>query len=59
VSIDSVEREVDARPSDCIALALRSGAPISIQEKVVIESSMERKDLDSLRGIENYLSADR
>lgn len=59
VSIDSVEREVDARPSDCIALALRSGAPISIQEKVVKESSMERKDLESLRGIDDYLSCDR
>jgi bifunctional DNase/RNase len=55
VSIDSVEREVDARPSDCMALALRSGAPITIQEKVVLESSMDRKDLDNLKGIENYL----
>ena len=55
VSIDSVEREVDARPSDCVALALRSGAPITIQEKVAIESAMERKDLDDLKGIENYL----
>jgi hypothetical protein len=55
VSIDSVEREVDARPSDCMALALRSGAPITIQEKVVLESSMDRKNLDDLKGIENYL----
>lgn len=55
VSIDSVEREVDARPSDCMALALRSGAPITIQEKVVVESAMDRKDLDDLKGIENYL----
>jgi bifunctional DNase/RNase len=55
VSINSVEREVDARPSDCMAIALRSGAPITIQEKVVLESSMERKDLDNLKGIENYL----
>jgi bifunctional DNase/RNase len=55
VSIDSVKREVDARPSDCMALALRSGAPITIQEKVVLESSMDRKDLDDLKGIENYL----
>ncbi len=55
VSIDSVEREVDARPSDGMALALRSGAPITIREKVIIESSMERKDLDDLKGIEDYL----
>jgi bifunctional DNase/RNase len=55
VSIDSVEREVDARPSDGMALALRSGAPITIQERVAVESSMDRKDLDDLRGIENYL----
>jgi len=55
VSIDSVEREVDARPSDGMALALRSGAPITIQEKVVLESAMDRKNLDDLKGIENYL----
>jgi bifunctional DNase/RNase len=55
VSIDSVEREVDARPSDGMALALRSGAPITIQEKVVLESTMEKKDLNDLKGIENYL----
>ncbi len=55
VSIDSVEREIDARPSDCLALALRSGAPITIQEKVVLESTMDRKDLDDLKGIENYI----
>jgi len=55
VSIDSVEREVDARPSDGMALALRSGAPITIQERVAVESSMDRKDLDDLKGIENYL----
>jgi hypothetical protein len=55
VSIDSVEREVDARPSDGMALALRSGAPITIREKVIIESSMERRDLEDLKGIEDYL----
>lgn len=59
ISIDSVEREVDARPSDCIALALRSGAPITIQERVAIESSMERKELEDLKGIEGYLYPDR
>lgn len=55
VSIDSVDREVDARPSDCMALALRSGAPITIQQKVVAESAMDKRDLENLRGIEDYL----
>jgi len=55
VSIDSGVREVDARPSDGMALALRANAPIAIQERVAVQSAMERKDLEKLKGIENYL----
>lgn len=55
VSLDSVVREVDARPSDGMALALRAKAPIAIQETVAVQSAMDRKDLEKLKGIENYL----
>jgi len=55
VSIDSIVREVDARPSDGMALALRAKAPITIQEKVAVQSAMDKKDLESLKGIESYL----
>jgi len=55
VSIDSVGREIDARPSDCLALALRADTPIQIRENVVLESCVDRNELENLKDIENYL----
>lgn len=49
------ESEIDARPSDCLALALRAKAPIEIQEKVVSESNIRKSDVDNLVSIENFL----
>jgi len=36
--------EVDSRPSDAIALALRAGAPIFVAEKVVIQAGIADKE---------------
>ncbi len=55
ISSDGRQSEIDARPSDCLALALRSRAPIEVQEKVVAESSISKSDMDKLSEIENYL----
>lgn len=52
---DSKESEIDARPSDCLALALRAKAPIEIQEKVILESSISKSDMEKLMSIENFL----
>ena len=41
VSIDGSELEIDSRPSDAIALAVRSGAPIYAAEEVISESAIE------------------
>ena len=49
------QSEIDARPSDCLALALRSHAPIEVQEKVVLESSISKSDVEKLTSIDNYL----
>ena len=45
---------VDARPSDAIALALRSGAPIFVEESVItsarsVESTKESMDVGRLQ----------
>ena len=55
ISSDGRQSEIDARPSDCLALALRSRAPIEVQEKVVAESSISKSDVDKLSEMENYL----
>jgi uncharacterized protein len=41
ISIDGSEIEVDSRPSDAIALAVRSDAPIYAAESVIEESAIE------------------
>lgn len=42
---DGTERiEIDSRPSDAIALALRVGAPIFVAEKVVVKATIVDKE---------------
>ena len=41
--------QFDARPSDCIALALRVGAPIRIRKKVLEGSEVEMSRLEGAR----------
>ncbi|NMB00286.1 MAG: bifunctional nuclease family protein [Firmicutes bacterium] len=53
---------VDARPSDAIALALRSGAPIFVDEKVVPQAIMvpreEDPEMEQFRSFLENLSPD-
>jgi bifunctional DNase/RNase len=41
LTISGRELEIDSRPSDAIALAVRSGAPIYAAEEVITESAIE------------------
>jgi len=41
LSVNGKELEIDSRPSDAIALAVRSGAPIYAAEEVIAESALE------------------
>ncbi len=52
---DDQQSDIDARPSDCLALALRAKAPIEIQEKVVNESSISKNDMEKLISRENFI----
>lgn len=40
---DKEEWEIDARPSDAIALALRAECPVYVSEKVIVEASITDK----------------
>ncbi|AFY74010.1 hypothetical protein Syn7502_01981 [Synechococcus sp. PCC 7502] len=40
VKVGEVKKEIDARPSDAIAIALRAGCPIWVMEEVVVEASI-------------------
>ena len=41
LSINGRDVEIDSRPSDALALAVRSGAPIFAAEEVIAESAIE------------------
>lgn len=38
--------EIDARPSDSIALALRTGSPIYVSDQIILEESEEKPNSD-------------
>ncbi len=54
VRVDGDRIPIDARPSDAIALALRTGSPIFVEESVIlnaksVESTRETMDSDRLQ----------
>ena len=51
LKINQTEKEIDARPSDAIALALRAGAPIYVTEEVLNKASTEKITLENEKEI--------
>ena len=49
--LDHTEKEIDARPSDAIALALRVNAPIYVTEDVLNKASIEKIGLEDEKGM--------
>lgn len=51
LKINQTEKEIDARPSDAIALALRVNAPIYVTEEVLDKASIEKATLKNEKEI--------
>jgi hypothetical protein len=47
--------ELDARPSDCIAIALRTGVPIFVSQQVFNESKVNIEQLGELKTMDDLL----
>lgn len=56
VSMDGRQFEIDARPSDCIAIALRCRAPIHIRDGIISEAKIDSKDIEGILSLDNFLS---
>jgi bifunctional DNase/RNase len=56
VSMDGKQFELDARPSDCIAIALRCGAPIHVREGILSEAIIDKEEIEGILSLDNYLS---
>ena len=55
VSMDGRHFELDARPSDCIAIALRCSAPIHVRESVLSETAINKEELEGIQSLDAYL----
>jgi len=56
VSMNGKRFELDARPSDCIAVALRCGAPINVRESVLLESVVSKEEIEDAQSLDNFLA---
>ena len=56
VAVNGTELEIDSRPSDAIALAVRAGAPIFAAEAVIEESAIEfeHEDVNEEEVVEEF-----
>ena len=56
LAINGSEVEIDSRPSDAIALAVRSGAPIFAADSVIEESAIEfeHEDVNEEESVEEF-----
>jgi hypothetical protein len=55
VKLDGVTEVVDCRPSDGIAIALRTDAPITIGEGVVSLASKKKEELPNLQDLDSVM----
>lgn len=53
---DGAEESLDCRPSDGIAIALRAGAPISVDDAVAEEAGIDEADLPGFVDLATYLA---
>ncbi|MDO8726501.1 MAG: bifunctional nuclease family protein [Candidatus Methanoperedens sp.] len=56
ISMDGRQFEVDARPSDCIAIALRCRAPIHVRDSIISEVAIDKQEIEGFMSLESYLS---
>ncbi len=45
---DGVQRELDARPSDCIALALRANVAVLVRKSVITKAALDKNDIEDI-----------
>jgi len=55
ISFNGNQFELDARPSDCLALALRAKAPVQVRESVMKSAVVSKEELEGILTIDNYL----
>ena len=55
VTVDGVQKEIDARPSDSIALAVRSGASIMMEGEVLDRVAVAKVDIKGVSEFSDFV----
>jgi len=55
LKIDGEEKDVDARPSDSVALAVRSNATILVDDEVLGRVAVSRDEIEDIKDFSDYV----
>ncbi|PXF57799.1 MAG: hypothetical protein C4B59_14525 [Candidatus Methanogaster sp.] len=55
VDVGDAHKELDARPSDCIAIAVRTDSPIHVRKSLFDQVAVESSELEGVSSLDEYL----
>lgn len=59
LNVLDTQKEIDARPSDCIAIAVRTGSPIQVRENLFNQVAIESSELEGVSSLDEYITTDQ
>ncbi|MCK4928523.1 MAG: bifunctional nuclease family protein [Methanosarcinales archaeon] len=57
LNYDGSTIEIDARPSDCISLAVRTGAPIKVRSSVFQSSTIKEDEMEGMMTLDSFVNS--
>lgn len=58
LDVQDTQKEIDARPSDCIAIAVRTGSPIRVRESLFSQVAIESSEFEGISSLDEYITTD-
>jgi bifunctional DNase/RNase len=58
LDVQDTQKEIDARPSDCIAIAVRTGSPIHVRESLFSQVAIESSEFEGVSSLDEYIASD-
>jgi len=55
VGTQDSQKEIDARPSDCIAIAVRTDSPVHVRKSLFDQVAVESSELEGVSSLDEYL----
>ncbi len=57
LNYDDTTIEIDARPSDCISLAVRTNAPIMVHSSVFHSSTIQEDEMEGMMTLDSFVNS--